>query len=84
MIGPNAIAPMLRRHAAAPGVPRIPVRDFRHGMVTLLLVEGYCPRIVQKRLRHANVTVTLDRYSHVSPDTQREAAELPDGELLGS
>jgi integrase len=33
------------------------------------------PKIVQERLGHAQISVTLDTYSHVLPSMQREAAE---------
>jgi integrase len=32
------------------------------------------PRIVQERLGHANVSITLDTYSHVDLDMQAAAA----------
>jgi integrase len=33
------------------------------------------PKVVQKRLRHASVGITLDIYSHVSPNMQSDAAD---------
>lgn len=32
------------------------------------------PKVVRERLGHASVTITLDRYSHVIPNLQDEAA----------
>jgi hypothetical protein len=32
------------------------------------------PKVVQERLGHANVGITLDIYSHVSPHMQSDAA----------
>jgi integrase len=34
--------------------------------------------VVQERLGHANVGITLDTYSHVSPNLQSDAAEKTD------
>jgi integrase len=34
------------------------------------------PKVVQERLGHANIRITLDTYSHVLPDMQESAAEL--------
>jgi integrase len=42
------------------------------------------PRVVQERLGHANVGVTLDTYSHVSMPMQAEAASLVAGLVTGS
>jgi len=36
------------------------------------------PKVVQERLGHANVGITLDIYSHVSANMQTDAAEKID------
>jgi integrase len=36
------------------------------------------PKIVQERLGHADISMTLNRYSHLTPDRQRQAAETLD------
>ena len=33
------------------------------------------PKVVQERLGHANVGITLNIYSHVTPTMERDAAE---------
>ena len=42
--------------------------------MTLILKQGIHPKIVQERLGHASVQITLDTYSHVSPGLQEAAA----------
>ena len=44
----------------------------------MLLRQGVHPKVVQERLGHANVGITLDVYSHVSPYMQSDAAEKID------
>ena len=44
----------------------------------MLLRQGVHPKVVQERLGHANVSITLDIYSHVLPSMQEEAAEKID------
>ena len=39
------------------------------------------PKVVSERLGHANVSITLDIYSHVMPGMQEEAAEKIDAGL---
>ena len=55
--------------------------DLRHAHASLLLAAGVHPKVVQERLGHSQVSVTLDTYSHVAPSLQREAAERLDGLL---
>ncbi len=59
-------------------LPRIRFHDLRHTAATLMLQEGVHPKIVQERLGHADINLTLNTYSHVLPDLQLEAAEKLD------
>lgn len=63
-------------------LPRIRFHDLRHTHASLLLAQGVNPKIVQERLGHSQISVTLDTYSHVLPTLQRDAARRID-ELLG-
>jgi integrase len=54
------------------GLPRIRMHDLRHSHATLLLLAGTHPRVVQERLGHSSVAITLDVYSHVLPSLQTE------------
>ena len=40
--------------------------DLRHTHATLLLLAGINPKIVQERLGHASIDMTLDTYSHLT------------------
>lgn len=42
---------------------------------TALLAAGESPKVVQERLGHSSISVTLDLYSAVLPNMQREAVE---------
>ncbi len=39
-----------------------------------MLKQGIHPRVVQERLGHASIQITLDTYSHVVPGLQQTAA----------
>ena len=41
----------------------------------LSLAGGENPKVVSERLGHANISMTLDIYSHVLPTMQKAAAE---------
>ena len=51
------------------------LHDLRHTHATMLLRQGVHPKVVQERLGHAAIGITLDTYSHVMPGMQGEAAE---------
>jgi integrase len=40
-----------------------------------MLKQGIHPKIVQERLGHTSIQMTLDTYSHVAPGIQQAAAE---------
>ncbi len=54
-------------------LPRIRFHDLRHTNATLLLLAGVHPKIVQERLGHSSIGITLDLYSHVLPAMQSDA-----------
>lgn len=56
------------------GLPKITVHDLRHLHATQLMINGVNPKVVQERLGHSRVAITLDLYSHVNEDIQEEAA----------
>lgn len=54
----------------------IPPRDFhalRHTHATILLAYGIHPKIVQERLGHSDIDITVMTYSHALPTIQKEA-----------
>jgi integrase len=57
------------------GVPLIRPHDLRHSFATLMLTAGVNPKVVAEMLGHSNVNMTLNRYSHVLPDMQRDAVD---------
>jgi integrase len=63
------------------GLPPIRFHDLRHTSATLLLSAGVHPKVVQERLGHSQISVTLDTYSHVLPTLQLEAADKLDAVL---
>jgi integrase len=55
--------------------------DLRHTCATLLLRQGVNPKFVQVLLGHADVSLTLNVYSHVLPDMGGIAAGAMDDAL---
>jgi len=57
------------------GLPPIRPHDLRHGAASLWFALGVPAKTVSKLLGHANVSITLDLYTHVSEELEREAAD---------
>jgi integrase len=69
--------------AARAGIKTIHLHDARHTHASLMLKQGIHPKIVQERLGHATIAVTLDIYSHVAPGQQEAATrKFDDLDLL--
>jgi integrase len=73
-IHPKTMSYYFERETKRAGLPPIRLHDLRHTHATLALRAGVHPRVVQERLGHANVSITLDTYSHVDLDMQAVAA----------
>ena len=73
----RSFRPLLKRA----DLPRIRFHDLRHTCATLLLSKGTHPKIVQEMLGHANISMTMDTYSHVLPDMQERAVSAMDNAL---
>jgi len=72
---PNTISRAWTALAARADIRVIRLHDARHTHASLMLKQGIHPKIVQERLGHASVQITLDTYSHVAPGLQEAAAE---------
>jgi integrase len=79
---PNSVTVRYRKLIERAGVPAIRFHDLRHTSATLMLSEGIHPKIVQERLGHTDIAMTLNLYSHVSPDMQRQAADAIETAIL--
>lgn len=60
------------------GLPDIRFHDLRHTAATLMLQQNIHPKVVQERLGHSDISLTLNTYSHVMPGLQEEAADKID------
>jgi integrase len=64
-------------------LPHIRFHDTRHTFATLMLELGEAPKVVQSMLGHTKISTTLDIYSHVSLDLERQAAAKLNAVLRG-
>ncbi|MBI2955228.1 MAG: site-specific integrase [Chloroflexi bacterium] len=74
LLEPAAISRPFRKLADNVGLKGVRFHDLRHFHATALLQAGTHPKVVQERLGHSTISVTLDTYSHVLPGLQEQAA----------
>ena len=74
-LDPYVLTDTWRHLVAKAGVPHIRLHDLRHFHASVLLQANTHPKIVQERLGHASISITLDTYSHLIPSLQEQAAQ---------
>jgi len=83
-IHPDRFTKLFVRLVESSGIERLTPHGLRHTHATLALQANRNPKVVSERLGHANVSITLDIYSHVTPAMEQDVADtvarLVDGE----
>ena len=79
---PNTITHAWIKLVRRCGLYGVRFHDARHTHASLLLKQGVHPKIVQERLGHGSIQITLDTYSHVAPGLQQAAAQKFDDIVL--
>ena len=66
---------VLAAQEAIQGLQDMTIKGLRHTHATLLLEAGVPAKVVQERLGHSNIQTTMNIYSHVAPNMQKDAVE---------
>ncbi len=69
---------MLKNYAIVANLPKIRIHDFRHSHASLLINMGANVALVSRRLGHSNTQQTLNTYSHMFPNSDREIIRILD------
>lgn len=77
----SAILRGFKSECRALGLPPLSFHDLRHSAASLLALAGVQPRDVQSLLGHANVYLTLQTYTAVSPGSSAAIAGVMDAIL---
>lgn len=78
---PSTVAKRARRAWAAGGLEAIGLHDCRHTFASLMIAAGVNAKALSTFMGHASITITLDRYGHLFPGSEGEAAGLLDAFL---
>jgi integrase len=81
-IGARNLIREFKKAIQAAGLPDLNLHGLRHSHASLLLATGVNPKIVQERLGHSSIALTLSTYSHVIPSLQYQVSDRLD-QMLG-
>jgi integrase len=73
---PAKVSYLFNRSVADAVLPRITLHGLRHTWATLAIAAGVPVLVVSQRLGHSSVAFTMQRYQHVLPGMQADAAAL--------
>jgi integrase len=79
---PSMIDHRWRRARTAAGLESMRLHDCRHFYASGLIAAGCDVVTVQRALRHANATTTLNTYSHLWPSAEDRTRQAAEGMLL--
>jgi len=65
------------------GVPPIGLHECRHTFASFMIAAGVNPKAMSVYMGHSSVTITFDRYGHLMPGNEAQAAQLLDDFLDG-
>ena len=73
---PSAAYYWMKRILREAGLPAIRFHDLRHTFATHALTSGVDAKTLSGILGHTNASFTLDTYTHVTGDMQKQAANI--------
>lgn len=78
-IDPNNFGRIMERLAKDAGVPRLTPKGLRHTAQSIGRVVVGDDKIMQERLGHSDIGITLNTYTHTVSEQHRRAGDLIDG-----
>lgn len=73
-----------RRRWAKAGLPSINPHECRHTYASFMIAAGVNAKALSTYMGHASINLTMDRYGHLMPGNEAEAAGLLDAYLVRS
>lgn len=78
---PSSVLSRARRAWRRAGLDSITLHECRHTFASLMIAAGVNAKALSSFMGHASITMTMDRYGHLMPGSEAEAATLLDGYL---
>jgi integrase len=74
IVSPHAFNHRFSNTLKAKGLEHMRVHDLRHTNASLMLSQGVSMKVASERLGHTTIGITMDLYSHIDEELQRDAA----------
>ena len=74
----STVTKQLHRFLDEAGLPDMTFHDLRHQYGSILVAKGVSIRVVAELMGHQDPALTLRTYSHVLPETRRDAVDRLD------
>jgi integrase len=78
---PNRLQERADKAWKATGLKRLTPHDGRHTFASLMIAAGVNAKALSTFMGHSNISITLDRYGHLMPGSEGEAAGMLDSYL---
>jgi integrase len=75
---PATLAARARKAWEQAGLEPIGLHECRHTYAAFMIAAGVNAKSLSTYMGHSTITITLDRYGHLLPGNEREAAALLD------
>lgn len=72
----NHVTKFLKDCEEVAGLPILSFHGFRHSHASLCLNAGMSYKVIQERLGHSTLQMTMDLYSHLEPEKKNQELEL--------
>ncbi|MFD5256319.1 tyrosine-type recombinase/integrase [Streptomyces bobili] len=53
-------------------------KQLRHAYASLLIDGGESPKVIQKRMGHSSIKITMDVYGHLYPESEQRTRNVID------
>jgi len=80
---PQTLYKRVSREIAGTDLRRVCLQDCRHGFASYAIKAGIDMKRLSVYMGHSSIRITIDRYGHLLPGDEEEAAELMDRFLAG-
>jgi integrase len=80
-VQPNTLVARARRAWTAAKLDGLNLHEARHTFASLMIAAGVNAKALSTFMGHSSIAITLDRYGHLMPGSEAEAAALLDTHL---